>query len=194
MKAYVNTKILIIISAIVVSIVIIGAIVGFSVTENDEAYNSDSRFSETDEIGSMLKQIEDDRIKNEQSENPYVPPEREWISSGPFKLDRSEYVLGERLFVNLDYVDENTKGEMIFTKIINDTHVYQYKKIKFDGSKPQQNFYIGMNLNYARGLCNIDQLVGNWELRFEGTNYESIKFKVLDEILPGSERNYEAVC
>ena len=194
MKAYVNTKILIIISAIVVSIVIIGAIVGFSVTENDEVYNSDSRFSETDEIGSMLKQIEDDRIKNEQSENPYVPPEREWISSGPFKLDRSEYVLGERLFVNLDYVDENTKGEMIFTKIINDTHVYQYKKIKFDGSKPQQNFYIGMNLNYARGLCNIDQLVGNWELRFEGTNYESIKFKVLDEILPGSERNYEAVC
>ena len=194
MKVYVNTKILIIISAIVVSIVIIGAIVGFSVTENDEVYNSDSRFSETDEIGSMLKQIEDDRIKNEQSENPYVPPEREWISSGPFKLDRSEYVLGERLFVNLDYVDENTKGEMIFTKIINDTHVYQYKKIKFDGSKPQQNFYIGMNLNYARGLCNIDQLVGNWELRFEGTNYESIKFKVLDEILPGSERNYEAVC
>ena len=194
MKAYVNTKILIIISAIVVSIVIIGAIVGFSVTENDEVYNSDSRFSETDEIGSMLKQIEDDRIKNEQSENPYVPTEREWISSGPFKLDRSKYVLGERLFVNLDYVDENTKGEMIFTKIINDTHVYQYKKIKFDGSKPQQNFYIGMNLNYARGLCNIDQLVGNWELRFEGTNYESIKFKVLDEILPGSERNYEAVC
>ena len=194
MKAYVNTKILIIISAIVVSIVIIGAIVGFSVTENDEVYNSDSRFSETDEIGSMLKQIEDDRIKNEQSENPYVPTEREWISSGPFKLDRSKYVLGERLFVNLDYVDENTKGEMIFTKIINDTHVYQYKKIKFDGSKPQQNFYIGMNLNYARGLCNIDQLVGNWELRFEGTNYESIKFKVLDEILPGSERSYEAVC
>ena len=194
MKAYVNTKILIIISAIVVSIVIIGAIVGFSVTENDEVYNSDSRFSETDEIGSMLKQIEDDRIKNEQSENPYVPPEREWISSGPFKLDRSEYVLGERLFVNLDYVDENTKGEMIFTKIINDTHVYHYKKIKFDGSKPQNNYYIGMNLNHVRGICNADQLVGNWELRFEGTNYESIKFKVLEEILPGSERLYQPVC
>ena len=175
-------------------IAIAGAIAGFSTTENEEVYNKDSKYSATDEISSMLQKIEDDKIENEQSENPYKPKEREWNSSGPFKLDRSEYVLGERLFVNLDYVDKNTKGDMIFTKIINNTHAYEYKKIKFDGSKPQHNFYIGMNLNMPRGLCNVDQLIGNWELRFEGTNYESIKFKVLDEILPGSERLYEPVC
>ena len=51
-----------------------------------------------------------------------------------------------------------------------------------------------MNLNMPRGLCNVDQLIGNWELRFEGTNYDNIKFKVLDRILPGSERLYEPVC
>ena len=166
----------------------------FVQTPNEIEDNKNNKFGETDEIGSMLKKIEEDKIKNQQSENPYEPKEREWVSSGPFKLDRSEYILGERLFVNLDYLDKNTKGEMIFTKIINNTHSYEYKKIKFDGSKPQYNFYIGMNLNMPRGLCNVDQLIGNWELRFEGTNYESIKFKVLDEILPGSERLYEPVC
>ena len=166
----------------------------FVQTPNEIEDNKNKKIGETDEIESMLKKIEEDKIKNQQSENPYEPKEREWVSSGPFKLDRSEYVLGERLFINLDHLDKNTKGEMIFTKIINNTHTYQYKKIQFDGSKPQYNFYIGMNLNQQRGLCNVDQLIGNWELRFEGTNYESIKFKVLDEILPGSERLYEPVC
>ena len=166
----------------------------FVQTPNEIEDNKNKKIGETDEIESMLKKIEEDKIKNQQSENPYEPKEREWVSSGPFKLDRSEYVLGERLFINLDHLDKNTKGEMIFTKIINNTHTYQYKKIQFDGSKPQYNFYIGLNLNNPRGLCNADQLIGNWELRFEGTNYESIKFKVLDEILPGSERLYEPVC
>ena len=192
-----NKKIIIIVAiivAIIVTIAIVSTIVSFSPTENEIDSNENSRVTPTDKIDSMLQKIEDDRIANEEGENPYEPKEREWISSGPFKLDRSEYVLGERLFVNLDYLDKNTKGEMIFVKIINDTHNYNYKKIKFDGSKPQYNFYIGINLNPIRGLCNVDQLIGNWELRFEGTNYESIKFKVLDQILPGSERNYEAVC
>ena len=166
----------------------------FVQTPNEIEDNKNKKIGETDEIESMLKKIEEDKIKNQQSENPYEPKEREWVSSGPFKLDRSEYVLGERLFINLDHLDKNTKGEMIFTKIINNTHTYQYKKIQFDGSKPQYNFYIGMNLNQQRGLCNVDQLIGNWELRFEGTNYESIKFKVLDQILPGSEKLYEPVC
>jgi hypothetical protein len=166
----------------------------FVQTPNEIEDNKNNKFGATDEIGSMLEKIEGDRMENQQSENPYKPKEREWVSSGPFKLDRSEYVLGERLFLNLDYLDKNTKGEMIFTKIINNTHTYQYKKIQFDGSKPQYNFYIGLNLNNPRGLCNADQLIGNWELRFEGTNYESIKFKVLDQILPGSEKLYEPVC
>ena len=188
-----NKKIIIIV-AIIVTIAIGSTIVSFSPTENEIDSNENSKFSSTNEIDSMLQKIEEDRVANEEGENRYEPKEREWISSGPFKLDRSEYVLGERLFVNLEYIDKNTKGEMIFTKIINDTNSYNYKKLRFDGSKVQNNFYIGMNLNMPRGLCNVDQLIGNWELRFEGTNYESIKFKVLDQILPGSERLYKPVC
>jgi len=189
----VNQKVLIIISIIGV-IAIAGAIINFNSTENNVNQNEDSKFGETDEINSKMQEIIDLRFTNEQSENPYYPKEREWISSGPFKLDRSEYVLGEKLFVNIDYMDKNTKGQMIFSKIINDTHSYDYKKIKFDGSKPQNNFYIGINLNMPRGLCNADQLIGNWELIFEGTNYESIKFKILDQIMLGSERHYTPVC
>ena len=188
-----NEKIIILIAlasviGIVLSIVIIVS------TQNETLEEKPSRFGETDEINSMLKKIEEDKKANEQSDNPYYPSEREWISSGPFKIDRTEYLLGEKLFLNLDYVDKNTKGTMIFSKIINDTHSYQYKKINFDGSKYQQNFYLGFTLNGARGLCNADQLIGDWKLIFEGTNYDSIKFKVLDRIIPGYERQYTPQC
>jgi hypothetical protein len=37
-------------------------------------------------------------------------------------------------------------------------------------------------------------LIGNWELRFEGVDFESIKFKVLNEIIPGYERQFKTVC
>ena len=111
-----NKKIIIIV-AIIVTIAIGSTIVSFSPTENEIDSNENSRFAPTDKIDSMLQKIEDDRIVNQEGENPYQPKEREWISSGPFKLDRSEYVLGERLFVNLDYLDKNTKKETLTEEI-----------------------------------------------------------------------------
>jgi len=193
MKIHMNGKILIIV-AIIGAIATAGAIVSFGTNENETVHNNESRFTETDEISSMLKKINDDRILNEQSENPYYPQEREWISSGPFKIDRSQYYLGEKLFVNMEQIDHNTKGEMVFSKILNDTHDYRYKIIKFDGSKYQQNYYFGFTLNEARGLCDKDQLVGNWKVTFEGIDTEIIKFKVLDRVMPAYERQYEPVC
>ena len=182
-----------IISSIAIAITI--TIVIFTLTQNEVVDKTkELKIEESNEIGKALQEIADNKKTNEESVNPYYPSEREWIRSGPFLLDRNEYILGEKLFVNLESIDKNTKGEMIFSKIINNTHSYVYKQIEFDGSKPQNNFYIGMNLNAYRGVCNTDQLVGDWELIFSGTNYESIKFKVLDQILPGSEKVYERVC
>jgi len=192
MKIIMNGKILIVI-AIASAITIAVSLVVLTPTQND-VNNKTSEFEETDEISSMLKKINDDRILNEQSENPYYPQEREWISSGPFKIDRSQYYLGEKLFVNMEQIDHNTKGEMVFSKILNDTHDYRYKTIKFDGSKYQQNYYFGFSLNEARGLCEKDKLVGNWKVTFEGTDTEIIKFKVIDKVMPGYERQYEPVC
>ena len=39
-----------------------------------------------------------------------------------------------------------------------------------------------------------NNLIGEWKVIFEGTEYESLKFKIIDEIIPGMERNYKSVC
>ena len=104
-----NNKTIILIA--IAAALLIGIIIVVLVpTQNETVEEETSRLVETDQIHSVLKKIEDGKIINDNSENPYIPKEREWIQSGPFKIDRSEYVLGEKIFVNMDYIDKNTKG------------------------------------------------------------------------------------
>ena len=189
-----NNKIVISI-LLVITITVIGfSLIQNEITEDKIEEEPLRQLQETDQISSILEKIEQDRIENEKRDTPYIPKEREWIKSGPFQIDRSEYVLGEKVFINVNDLPKNTKGKIVFSKIINNTHSYEYKKIHFDSSYPQKNFYIGFTLNPVRGLCTADMLVGDWEIIFEETPVKSLKFKVSDEIIPGMERNYEPVC
>ena len=184
-----NLKIIIPVFIIIIIVAII-----FNLTQNeiDEKYVAE--LENSSEIQSKLDKIKKDKSDNDSSDNPYIPKEREWIQSGPFKIDRSEYVVWEKIFINIEEIDKFTKGQMVFYKSVNNTHGYTYKTISFDGSKLQQNLYLSLDLNELRGICTVDMLVGDWELIFEGTNFESLKFKVINQIIPGMEKQYKPVC
>ena len=193
-----NGKIVIPISVIITIVIVV-----FSLTQNEiiekqtsPEISDSSEISIESEIQSMLDKIKEEKIKNDNSIEPFIPTEREWIESGPFQMDKSEYALGEKIFINIKKLNKNLKGTMVFTKIINSTHVFEYSKINFDGSKPQQNFYLGINLFALRGICTADQLIGDWQLRFVGPNneFDKLDFKIKNQILPGNEKKYEAVC
>ena len=184
-----NLKIVIPIFVAITIVVII-----FNLPQNEIIQEQVEGLENPSEIESILEEIKINKLDNDNSNNPYIPKEREWIQSGPFKIDRVEYVVGEKIFIDIEEIDKVTKGQMIFYKQINNTHSYTYKKIPFDGSKPQQNLYLGFNLSELRGICTVDMLVGNWELVFEGTDFENLKFKVKDQIIPGMEKRYKPVC
>jgi hypothetical protein len=196
-----NAKIVIPISVIITIVIVVFSLTQIETVEKEAPSQIEtvekeapSQIEETSKIDSMLQQIKEDKIKNDNSYYTWYPNEREWIQSGPFQIDRSEYILGEKIFINIDYLSKNVKGKMIFSKIINSTHSYEYSKIQFDGSEPQQNFYLGLNLNKFMGICAADMLVGDWELIFDGTPFESLKFKVKNQIVPGLQEQYEPVC
>mgnify|MGYP003985309589 FL=1 len=184
-----NLKIVIPILVTITIIVII-----FNLTQTGIVEEQVSEFENSSKIQNILDKIKKNKLDNDSSDNPYTPKEREWIQSGPFKIDRSEYIVGEKIFINIEEIDEFTKGEMVFYKQMNNTYGYTYKTIPFDGLKPQQNLYLSLDLSELRGICTIDMLTGDWKLIFEGTNFESLKFKVTDQIIPGMERRYEPVC
>ena len=149
---------------------------------------------ETNAVNSMLEKVKQDKIKNEESDEKYTPKDREWVQSGPFFMDRSEYVLGEKVFINIENIDKNTKGKMIFSKIINSTHNQVYKEVNFDGSKSQQNFYVAIYPSVPQNFCTVDELIGDWEIILAGTELENFKFKILDKMLPGADRLFQTVC
>jgi hypothetical protein len=153
-----------------------------------------SQIEETNKIDSMLQQIKENKIKNENSKNPYIPKEREWITSGPFKIDRSEYLLGEKIFVNIDQLNIDDKGKVIVFRPINSTHHVTYHTMPFDGSDQRNNYYFTPDLAVYGGICSVDEIIGNWKVVFQGTEYSDLQFKVTAEIIPGDEDRYESVC
>ena len=194
-----NKKIIISISIIITISIIIFSLSQSEIIEEKELSQNEvieeKELSQNEVIEEKLKQIIKDKIKNDQSVNPYIPKEREWIKSGPFMIDRSEYLLGEKIFINMMNLDEDTKGQMIFVKSINMTHFFEYKKISFNGAeKTNGNLYLPIHLNGFRGICTTDQLVGNWGIWFEGTNIQPLYFKIRDQIVPGQEETYKPEC
>ena len=121
--------------------------------------------------------------------------EREWLTSGPFQIDRSEYALGENIFIRINELEPTEKGQVAFLRPQNSTHYSVYITIPFDGANPSFNQYFTPDLSKLKGICSIDDIAGEWTVVFRGTDYENLKFTVSDNIIvPGEERRYEPVC
>jgi len=136
-----------------------------------------------------------DEIEKINLENEYSPKPREWITSGPFQIDRSKYVIGEKIFLIIGGLQYDEKGQVAFLRPLNDTHYEVYLTVPFDGAKKNAfNYYLQPQLSQVRGLCSIDDIIGNWTVVFRGTDYPNLKFEITDEFLPGEKDSYEPVC
>jgi len=127
-------------------------------------------------------------------ENYYEPAPRDWQTSGPFQIDRSEYVLGEKIFIRIEGLEHNEKGEIVVMRQLNSNQYSEYQTIPFDGAqKSAFNYYIQPQLSKIKGICSIDDIAGNWTIVFSGTDYADLKFKITNEIIPGEEDIYEPI-
>ncbi len=126
----------------------------------------------------------------------YVPALRDWPTSGPFQIDRSQYVLGELVLMRIGDLQPNEKGQIAFLQPSNGTHQTVYITIPFDGSeKLTFNQYFKPALSMVRGICTKADLLGNWTVVFQGVDYNNLKFEIVDRYIPGEKENYEEpVC
>ncbi|WP_371504127.1 hypothetical protein [Nitrosopumilus adriaticus] len=183
---------------IVVGIIVI--IVGISIITNQEDVKMevedalDKELRSTEEITPEIQE-KFDEIEKINLENEYAPKEREWISSGPFQIDRSEYRLGEKIFLVIDGLNVDEKGQVALLRPLNSTHYSVYWTIPFDGAeKPAFNYYFQPQLSKINKFCTADDFIGDWRVVFRGTDYPPLKFKITEKILPGEEDSYQPVC
>ena len=116
----------------------------------------------TAEVQEKLDEIEKINLENE-----YLPKEREWITSGPFQIDRSEYAIGEKIFLNISGLQLDEVGQVAFLRPFNNSHYEVYQIIPFDGSqKSAFNYYLEPQISADVGIYSIRDLVGEWVVRF----------------------------
>lgn len=112
-----------------------------------------------------------------------------WVVSGPFAIDKSEYILGENIFMSVNGLLPNEKGSIVFLR----PGGFEYKVIPFNGAqKSEFNHYFTPSI--FGGVCGPEDLAGTWKIVFDGAAYGSITFDIKYEFLPGSKDNYEPVC
>ena len=175
--------------------IVLGVVLSFEKSDTMEVEDVLNREITPEE--EIIPEIQDklDEIEKINLENEYSPKPREWITSGPFQIDRSEYVIGEKIFLIIGGLQYDEKGQVAFLRPLNDTHYEVYLTIPFDGAKKNAfNYYIQPQLSKARGICSVDDIIGDWTVVFRGTDYPNLKFKITDKILPGEEDSYESVC
>jgi len=119
----------------------------------------------------------------------------EKIVSGPFSIDKSEYNLGEKIFIVVNDLKEEDKGQVIFFRPLNNTSWTNYMVIDFDGkNKTQYNLYFEPRLSELKKLCSTNELVGEWVVKFIGTEYSDINFKIMNQTSSWDKRTFEPVC
>ncbi len=161
---------------------------GDSSIEVEDALDKEIRPEETPEVTEKIEEIEKTADKNSYEVLP-----REWQTSGPFQIDRTEYALGEKIFVRIGGLQFQEKGQIAVMRPLNDTHYSVYLTIPFDGAnKNAFNYYLDPQLSKARGLCSVDDVLGKWSLVFRGTDYQNLNFEIINKTVPGTY--WEPVC
>jgi hypothetical protein len=144
--------------------------------------------TEISEVQEKLDEVEKINLENE-----YSPKQREWITSGPFQIDRSQYAIGEKIFIVIGGLNSNEKGQIAFMRPLNDMHYEVYLTVPFDGTKkPAFNYYIEPQISKAREICSVEDIMGKWAVVFRGTDYPNLYFEITDNIIPGT--NIEPAC
>jgi len=187
-----NSSIIGIIGGITVIVIVLGIVLTFNqeseIAEVEDTLDKEIRPIEVPEIQDKL-----DEIKKIADESQYTPLEREWITSGPFQIDRSEYAIGENVFIRMNGIEINEKGQIAIYRPLNATHHKIYFTIPFDGTdKSASNTYFTPQINSKRGICSMEDLQGEWMVVFRGTEYPNLYFEINKKILPGTD--VRSVC
>jgi hypothetical protein len=188
-----NTFLIPVIVGMVIAII---AVIAMNVDQSPpmEADVLDQEISPDEELSPEIQERYD-ALEEINLDDEYSPKEREWITSGPFQIDRSEYVLGEKIFLIIGGIQQQEKGQITFLRPLNDTHSSVYQNIPFDGTQKRAfNYYLQPQLSAVNGYCTVDDFIGDWRVVFRGTDYPNLEFKITDEILPGDEESYSPVC
>ena len=106
-------------------------------------------------IGSVIlvnsNQVIEEEVTETSEETVEEIWERERVTSGPFSIDKSQYNLGDKIFISVSDISENQKGQMVFFRQVDSTMWKEYLTIDYDGQQKNQfNLYFEPQLSQIK--------------------------------------------
>ncbi len=118
--------------------------------------------------------------------SPQEDLKSQWISSGPFAIDKPRYKLGENIFLYVSGLKPDEDGVISFLRPNGD----QYTEVIFNATlKDHFTYYFTPTTGVHKKIYKPEQLVGTWNVIFEGVKYEPLKFEIVSEYIRGGEAN-----
>ena len=118
--------------------------------------------------------------------------EVKWIYSGPFGIEKTEYNIGEKIFMDIVDIPKKDKGTAVVLRPLNATHYVKYLSIVFDGNKTNNfNRYFEPKLNEFEGICSTNDLIGDWKIKFFGSVYKDLNFRINNQTSSWDNRVFE---
>jgi len=108
----------------------------------------------------------------------------QWISSGPFAIDKPQYKLGESFFLSVHGLKPNEAGNILIMQPNGEI----WTAIPFNGSlKSDFNYYDKPDTSAIKKIFKPEDLVGIWKVVFQGVTYEPISFEIVNEFVEGAK-------
>jgi len=166
--------------AIVVGIVVIIGVIGFQI------YDSTYQKSSVEEYYADQTKSDNKTVKH------VVYPENPQTLYG-LTINKDKYLLGENVFIKINGIPMGLQDSVRF--FTPEGHLFL--NLKFDGdekSSVKHYFRPALAKSIDRdggGLCDKEQLIGEWTVLFASMPGDKLYFQVMDEILPHSEQYYK---
>ena len=110
----------------------------------------------------------------------------QWISSGPFAIDKPRYKLGENIFLFVSGLKPDEAGIVSFIR----PNGQQYSEVLFNATlKNHFTYYFTPTTSVAKKIYKPEELVGTWTVRFLGVEYDPLKFEIVNQYIYGGEAN-----
>ena len=114
------------------------------------------------------------------------PLKTEWVVSGPFAINKPKYKLGENFFISVNGLKPNEAGNILIIQPSGDI----WTTIPFNGSlKSEFNYYNKPDTSSIKKIYMPEDLVGTWQMVFEGVPYKPLSFEIINEFIPGAEKD-----
>ena len=165
--------------AVAVGIAVIIGVIGFQI------YDSSYQKSTVEEYYDDQTKADDKTVKH------VVYPENPQTLYG-LTINKDKYLLGENVFIKINGIPPGLQDSVKFFT----PGGISYLDLKFDGdekSSVKHYFRPALAKSFDRsggGLCDKEQLIGEWTVMFEGFEMSKLYFEILPDILPNQEHQF----